>query len=247
MSIFRTRMTGVYNKFRVTGSGSGKKRKLDSFLREQYGEYVCKLNPHQKLQEYIDYITKGSLNDLTMEDDNLRDLVRYLINPRLKKTFLVIAAMMFTSDGLLRSFKKQIDELLAQDETLQSFLEWVDEKSQALLAVINDRYKLVAIRACYLDFDIAIDPDRTLGWFLDRYFTRNFTCASFIARAEQSSVLRTFDRLHNIPELSNSPDLDHAMAITLARAKIIEKLLERLDLDDETLQNLLKLKKIYLI
>jgi predicted NACHT family NTPase len=54
------------------------------------------------------------------------------------------------SDRILKMMKKKIDELVSQDQHLQSFLTWVNQQS----IQIQTPYKAVTIRALYLDIDL---------------------------------------------------------------------------------------------
>jgi 3',5'-cyclic AMP phosphodiesterase CpdA len=65
-------------------------------------------------------------------------------NGRWHEVFLLVARMLQTADDFLR-LKPAIDELLASDEKLQQFLEWVNQKS--LSSQIN--YKPAGVRAFY--------------------------------------------------------------------------------------------------
>lgn len=160
----------------------------------------------------------------------LKELMNYLTHKSWREVFLLTTEMLVISNSLLKLMKAKIDELLARDRELQAFLQWVDKKAKLLWHSSGKRNSLAAIRACYLDFDIAIDPDRSLGWLIDCDFTRTFTCASFLARADQCDVQDTFkNRSNELSNLSDSSDLEPALAITFARAEINKKLLARVE------------------
>jgi predicted NACHT family NTPase len=178
----------------------------------------------------------------SIDSPMLKGLMDRLTNQAWREVFLLTSEMLVRSDSLLQLMKAQIDGLLAEDRELQEFLQWVDEKSKFLSVLVGDTYNLAAIRACYLDFDIALDLDRTLGWVLNPDFTRAFTCASFLARADRCEVTDIFrDKNNELPNLSRSSALEPALAVTFARAEVIEQLLEKVG--DSKLGQ--ELKKLY--
>jgi len=100
------------------------------------------------------------------------------------------AGVMTPTDEQLRQMKRQADELVAKDETLQQLLTWVNQK--ALLA--NHSYEPAKVRAFYLalvrvlafDFAKAFDdPTRR------RSFARSFT--SIFDRARGFALNLAFD------------------------------------------------------
>ncbi|AFZ11438.1 signal transduction protein [Crinalium epipsammum PCC 9333] len=179
----------------------------------------------------------------SIDSPMLQELMERLTNRTWREVFLLTSEMLVRSDSLLRLMKAKIDGLLAEDKELQKFLQWVDEQSRFLSALVGDVYSLAAIRACYLDFDIALDVERTLGWVLNPDFTRAFTCASFLARADRCEVKDIFTyRSNELPNLSRLSALDPALAVTFARAEVIRKLLVRVE-DSQLGQELQKLNE----
>lgn len=146
-----------------------------------------------------------------------------------------------SADRLLLLMKEQIDRLIADDQKLQNFLKWVNQKS--LLLEVG--YKPAAIRAFYLDIDIYIDIGRQLGCLLDFTCTRILICASFLYRAldlKFSDALKiAFDLT---PELTNNhpPYFEVDLAtIAFQRIRAIDYVLER-NPEPELKQKLEKLK-----
>ncbi|GAB4186171.1 MAG: hypothetical protein Fur006_25280 [Coleofasciculaceae cyanobacterium] len=142
----------------------------------------------------------SSCNPYQPEDEALQELVSHLSEKRWREVFLLTVEMLLSANCLLRMMKDRVDGLLAGDETLQQFLCWIDKKSKSVSASLEGAYKPVVIRAFYLDFDIALDPDRTLGCLLDFSLTRVFACASFLARALNLEFSDAFGQIP--PELT---------------------------------------------
>ena len=87
------------------------------------------------------------------------------------------------ADYLLRLMKQRTDEIIANDDKLQQFLMWVNEKS----LTVDLPYKPLAIRAFYLTLvfargiGLSYDPDRNRDiafiFDLDVYLSRDFDIA----------------------------------------------------------------------
>jgi predicted NACHT family NTPase len=93
----------------------------------------------------------------------LKILVQNISNPRWKEVFYLTAEMLWRSDDFLQLMKDHIDGMLADDEMLQSFLEWTDQKTNS----VRFSYKTVAVRVFYgyvgiRDRDLARDRDLNL-------------------------------------------------------------------------------------
>ncbi|GBO55300.1 hypothetical protein APA_3350 [Pseudanabaena sp. lw0831] len=95
----------------------------------------------------------------------LQNLVTRITDKRWREVILLSVGMAREADDLLLLMKREIDSLLADDEKLQRFLAWADEKSRS----VKVSYKLVAVRAYYfaLDSDSALDLDLDLALDLD--------------------------------------------------------------------------------
>jgi predicted NACHT family NTPase len=68
----------------------------------------------------------------------LEILVENISNPRWKEVFYLTAEMLWRSDDFLKLMKKRIDGILANDEKLQAFLRWTNEKANSVDT--KDRY-----------------------------------------------------------------------------------------------------------
>lgn len=199
---------------------------------------------HLTLQEY--FVAKHIVDNCDPNSVNssvLINLISHLTDPNWKEIFLLTVEMLPRADALLKLMKERIDGLLAGDVELQNFLNWVGKKSESLLETTENTANLSAIRACYFDFDIELDFSRQLPMLLDHHFTCRFTCASLLARANQSSVLETFKQVDEIsPDLDSSHDINYEMAVTY-RAKAINLLFEQPDLDPNLRETLTQLRK----
>ena len=76
----------------------------------------------------------------------LKQLVSRVTEKRWREVFLLTVGMLRNADYLLRLMKQHIDDLVAQDEHLQAFLNWANQKSCEVTAP----YKPVAVRAFYI-------------------------------------------------------------------------------------------------
>ena len=101
-----------------------------------------------------------------------KNLVNHITEHRWREVFMLAVGMLQPADYLLQLMKKQVDELVANDEKLQQFLLWVKEKS----ASVEVPYKSAAVRAFYFQLGCdrysqlnALDYcDRELISLLDR-------------------------------------------------------------------------------
>lgn len=152
-------------------------------------------------------------------EEALQNLVSHITEKSWREVFLLAVGMSSSADRLLLLMKQQVDAIVA-DEKLQQFLMWMSEKS----TLLQGDYKPAAVRAFYLDIDIQLDPDRTLGCVLDFPFTRAFTCASLLARALNLEPSRAFldIALELDFSLARYRALEPALAIALDRALAID-------------------------
>lgn len=97
----------------------------------------------------------------------LRQLVNRIAEKRWREVFLLSVGMLRNADYLIQLIKQQIDNLIAEDKHLQNFLNWLSRKAVA----VNVSYKLVSVRAFYLELslgiDLKIDPSLSLALKLD--------------------------------------------------------------------------------
>jgi len=79
-------------------------------------------------------------------------LVKHVRYKHWREVFLLTAEMLPNADSLLQLMKREVDKLVADDEILQRFLIWINEKSMS----VNATYKPVAIRFFYLSLSLDI-------------------------------------------------------------------------------------------
>ncbi|MGD1944103.1 MAG: NACHT domain-containing protein, partial [Leptolyngbyaceae cyanobacterium] len=91
----------------------------------------------------------------------LGTLATHITEKRYREVFLLTVGMLPVADDLLVLMQQQIELLVADDPDLQTFLAWVDQKSTAVAA----SYKLVAVRAFYLDLDSFLSLALSLALF----------------------------------------------------------------------------------
>jgi predicted NACHT family NTPase len=102
-----------------------------------------------------------SCNPYAIDDPTLQGLVSHITQKRWREVFLLTVGMLDSADAWLQLMKARIDGLLAGDEKLQQFLNWVRQKSDS----INNSYKAAAIRALY--FVLGNATMRSTDRFLD--------------------------------------------------------------------------------
>lgn len=124
-------------------------------------------------------------------------LVSHLTEKRWREVFLLAIEMIETkekADSLLLSMKAHVDQLLADDNQLQQFLNWVQQKSRS----VKVSYKAVALRAFY--------------FALDRIFDAIYSHA--FARAHTYATILNLD-LDFALSLAIILDFDHDLALAI--------------------------------
>jgi predicted NACHT family NTPase len=176
---------------------------------------------HQTFQEYFMGRQIASISDPQASESALKKLAEHITERRWREVFEVAVGMLQSADYLLRLMKQQVDSLVAKDKKLQEFLEWVNQKSLSF----NLPYKRSAIRAFYLDIDIDLDVDRTLGCVIDLTCTCIFSYASLLSRVLNRELTDTVDMaLEFDPALAHEPALEPALAIAVKRTLAMSKL-----------------------
>ncbi len=158
-------------------------------------------------------------------DRQLEMLVQNITNPRWKEVFYLAAEMLRRSDDFLLMMKNQTDGMLADDENLQEFLEWANQKANS----VKFSYKTVAVRAFYafiepLDHDFGLDFDRKIATFSIN------AIASTVARLldqkiafDQDIMLDSLDQNFPAFVLAQDSDLDQDLALDQDLICILEK------------------------
>ncbi|HEY9815700.1 MAG TPA: NACHT domain-containing NTPase [Candidatus Obscuribacterales bacterium] len=205
---------------------------------------------------FHEYFTAKTIVDSADQATALQSLVVHLHEKRWREVFLLVAERMESADQLLILMKQQIDQMLANDETLQEFLIWVDQKSRS----VGAPYKVAAIRAFYfalaldrIAFDLALALDRNLD--LDRArniainLDRNIAIDFAIDRARNIAINldRNIARIIDI-DFARALDqgLQHNLYHTRARAlapelqRKLQELQDQLPKADNTTEEQLK-------
>jgi predicted NACHT family NTPase len=138
-------------------------------------------------------------------DGDFGALISHVTDKQWREVFLLTVGMLKSADKLVIGMKQEIDGLLAQDEKLQEFLGWVEEKSRS----VKSSYKPAAVRAYYLD--IARDLD----------LAHDLALARALARAFNSALACAFDS-DLVYALAFSLALSRARALALSLALAIE-------------------------
>ncbi len=81
-------------------------------------------------------------------DGDFRALIIHVTDKQWREVFLLTVGMLKNADKLVLGMKREVDGLLAQDDKLQEFLRWVDEKSLSAHLL----YKPATVRAFYIDW-----------------------------------------------------------------------------------------------
>ena len=105
---------------------------------------------HLTFQEY--FTAKHIARPTAQLQAALAGLTIHMTERRYREIFLLTVGMLPEADGLLRLMKQTADRLLQADPKLQDLLHWVTRKSEA----VDAPYKSAAIRAFYLDLDLAL-------------------------------------------------------------------------------------------
>jgi predicted NACHT family NTPase len=119
--------------------------------------------------------------------------------------------MLPNADECLRQMKRQIDQLLAEDEKLQRFLTWVDEKARS----VDAPGKPAAIRAFY--FDLNRDFDLGFSRILNHALNRDLDGDRALDRALNRDLDGDLDGDRALDRALDHA-LDRALDISFARA-----------------------------
>jgi len=152
----------------------------------------------------------------TVNFQSLETLATHLSDRRWREVLFLTLEMLHPADGLISLMKQQIDGLLAEDEKLQQFLTWVDNKATS----VNSRYKLVAVRAVYfaIALNLTIIPTPNLNTDVEYGYEVDLACTLDLDFA--TAFDNEFDSDPN-PDINfNDPNIpfDITLNITLALA-----------------------------
>ncbi len=191
---------------------------------------------HLTFQEYFTAREIVASSQPKVLETALTQLTNRIAETRWREVFLLSVGMLRNADYLLKLMKQKIDQLLAPDQHLQEFLSWVSQKSRGVPAA----YKLVTVRAFYLDLDLAraldlvggtLDLARTLEFDLARTLALDFDLALDRALARALALIcalnLAFDRARSLDRvLALARILTAVLALALARAHALDFQLE---------------------
>jgi predicted NACHT family NTPase len=137
-----------------------------------------------------------------------QQLVRHMKDKPWREVFFLTVGILPNADDLVQLMKQHVDALLAEDEKLQKFLYWVDEKSRSVEAP----YKPASVRAFYFSLDRALDRtlDRALG-------LRTLSHAYVLDDTLSDTLSRALDRTLSL-SLNFSRTLDFFRTLDFSRA-----------------------------
>ena len=166
---------------------------------------------HLTFHEYFAAREIVASSDPQALETALNRLVNRITDKRWCEVFLLTVGMLRNADYMLQLMKQKIDDLLAQDQHLQAFLTWVNQKARAVSAP----YALVTMRAFYLDLDLArafdlVSSALDLTLALDRNFTRALDCSLALDLA-----------------LDRTLALNRALDSTLHPSSVVNRVLDR--------------------
>ena len=101
---------------------------------------------HLTFHEYL--AARQIAKSIESDDFDLPDLASKIFDRRWREVILLTIGMLSNASSLLKSIKTEIDTSLVEDEKLNQFLAWINQKSKS----INIEYKPASIRAFYLAF-----------------------------------------------------------------------------------------------
>ncbi|MEL6500476.1 MAG: NACHT domain-containing NTPase [Cyanobacteria bacterium J06623_1] len=185
---------------------------------------------HLTFQEY--FTAREIVFNSRSLDDSLKKLLQNLTDRRWREIFLLISEMLRDASLLLLPIKAYADQLIADSEQLQKFLDDVAQRSEKLKF---SGIKPAAIRAFYYDVDFEIDENRSVALKLDRR-ANYLVCASFLTRkledislTEGIIISQRYDADTAEPEakIIAAKSANAVMAIAIKIALSSEKLTER--------------------
>ncbi|MGB5631207.1 MAG: histidine kinase, partial [Waterburya sp.] len=140
---------------------------------------------HLTFQEY--FTAREIVLVRQSSDEALQELAEHLLEKRWREVFLLAVSMSPNAEKLVLLMKDRIDSLLAADQELQQYLQWLDRKTQAVnlkfstedAETIQKTYdfyinkNLTLCRVFYLGLDLEFNLNLNLNLNLYLYLNRN--------------------------------------------------------------------------
>lgn len=191
------------------------------------GIYSFSYTTFQKYFIAKEIISSSNPQDLEIA---LAKVARCIIQKQWHEVFLLTAYMLQNADYLIQLAKQEVDNLISQDNYLQEFLSWLDQKSRT----VDVKYKLVAIRAFYLDVSLGLDfilnSDLSLALKLDHNLSIDLEIALNLERELNFALSLTHELQCNLA-LSLGFSFDCELQRSLQHLK---EQLPKIDQDKET-------------
>jgi len=139
---------------------------------------------HLSFHEY--FTTREIVFNSISLDAAVTDLVQHVSDKRWREVFLLTTEMLRDASPLLFAMKQEIDQLLVPSMSLQQFLDYVCDRTNAPEFAFC---KPAAVRAFFFDIDFDIDENRSVALHLDRS-ANILVCASFLTRMLEGVTLQ---------------------------------------------------------
>ncbi|MEH2352971.1 NACHT C-terminal helical domain 2-containing protein [Nostoc sp.] len=121
-------------------------------------------------------------------EEALQNLVNHVMEKPWQEVFLLGVGMSPSADILLKLMKQNIDAIVVDDDKLQQFLQWVNQRSLS----VKLQCKPAAIRAFYFEHDCELDSFRILSRTLELDFEVNHELALTLACDVDEQFTLTF-------------------------------------------------------
>jgi predicted NACHT family NTPase len=167
---------------------------------------------------FHEYFAARKIATNTNHDISNQKFAAYITDKRWREVLLLTVGMLENADLLLEAMKHYIDSILSQDETLQKFLVWLDQKSCS----IKSNYKLPAIRSYYLNLVLAVDHipelalDLNLEIDLEIDLSLTHALRSDLARTYTDSLNLSYDLTRTIEPIKLHKSIRHIQDQLLA-------------------------------
>jgi predicted NACHT family NTPase len=187
-------------------------------IEAQHGLFVERARGYYSFSHltFHEYFAARKIVTSANSDVLLRKVVTCITDKRWREVLLLTCGMLENADFLMKAMKQQIDSIVYQDDSLQKYLIWIEQKS----SFIEKKYKYVAIRALYLAIDSGMNRD--LAEALDQNLVAHVSHKSNI---EYSSVNAhiihniTYDIAHDI----SRKDIAHNGKFSEAQKKLLQQ------------------------
>ncbi len=192
---------------------------------------------HLTLHEYFTARKIKLTNQSKDKDDLFETLTRNFANPKWREVFLLTMDISTDVSELLFVIKKEIDVQLAEDQKLQDFLRWVQEKSSSILTssepfVVRTLYFSLALDLT--DITRKLDPKFDSSTYPDLELDKSIYVILNRAKARASKSLHFRSDLDNVLKLTKNNELRNELQQLYDRLPIYSSTQEELEQWNET-------------